>query len=425
MERKVQSVEVKVWSVETKPVRGTGAQHMREAMTAEAYGHRPTDSACWWLSPYEFTMHWEVVPARVPYSRAEWEGSDASAWDVRLTAAGEAKLGTCERHAAARLQAGTHYVLASESTPERVLFPKGTATAVLRHNWFLQRRARPRCPHLAAAPVPQGFAENAEKNAKLTQTYFRAWTLDATRATFSVPYAGHLRGKAETWEEALRHWLLQVPAAETKRYVGNFLSVYRVRPAADADANSDDDDVDEPLQLEPTELAKALQTLTPAKRTDAGKAVNDDRAHRVEAALAQADAWWQYRVLAAAAGATGAARGAAGESGGGGAMYATVDSAAAQKAARRRETQSPAPTKNVGTTAVGSVAATTRAADPAVQAWAASLDSHGTCNPEQQAFAKSRTGSRTNCVRRAETTRQRNRCAGFYMAALAQANRIL
>ena len=45
--------------VKTKPVQGTGAQHLREAMTAEAYGHRPTDSACWWLSPYEFTMHWK------------------------------------------------------------------------------------------------------------------------------------------------------------------------------------------------------------------------------------------------------------------------------------------------------------------------------------------------------------------------------
>ena len=69
-----------------------------------------------------------------------------------------------------------------------------------------------------------------------------------------------------------------------------------------------------------------------------------------------------------------------------GAMYATVDSAAAQKAARRRPTQSPVPTENVGTTAAASVAASTHAAEPAVQAWAASLASHATCNPEQRAF---------------------------------------
>ena len=63
----------------------------------------------------------------------------------------------------------------------------------------------------------------------------------ATRATFAVPYAGHLRGRFNSWEGSLRQWLTQLPSAETRRYVGIFLSVYRVRPGADVDANSDDD----------------------------------------------------------------------------------------------------------------------------------------------------------------------------------------
>ena len=198
----------------------------------------------------------------------------------------------CRPDEAARLQAGTHYILAVEPTPQRVVFARGTATAVLRHNWYLQKRARPRCPQFATAPVPHGLAQETEKNAKLTQTYFRPWTLDATRATFSVPYAGHLRNETEKWESSLRQWLTQLPSAETKRYVGNFLSVHRVRPAAEADANSDDDDADEPFQLERVQLAEALRTLTPAGKNMSSKTVNDDRAHRVEAALAQADAWW-------------------------------------------------------------------------------------------------------------------------------------
>ena len=146
----------------------------------------------------------------------------------------------------------------------KTLFPAATAAAAAAGRLVV-------AGHFATAPVPQGFAEDAERNAQLMQAYFRAWTLDATRATFSVPYIGHLRGQCGTWEEALRQWLLQLPSAETKRYVGNFLSVYRVRPAAEADANSDDDDVDEPFQLEPAALANALRTQTLRRRRPPGK----------------------------------------------------------------------------------------------------------------------------------------------------------
>eukprot|EP00435_Cladocopium_sp_Y103_P058343 s631_g20.t1 len=361
--------------VKTQRVAGSGQQHLREAKTVEAYGHRPTESPCWWLSPYEFTMHWDVVPTRVPHSRAEWEDTPASAWDVVVTAAGQTKLNRCERHEAARLQAGTHYCIAVEPTPERVLFARGAATAVLRHNWYLQRRPRPRCPQFAAAPVPQGFAENAEKNAKLTLTYFRAWTLDATRATFSVPYAGQLLGQFETWEMSLRHWLTQMPSAETKRYVGNFLSVYRVRPATDIDANSDDDDVDEPFQLDGAGLAKALQTQTPAAKKGAGKAVNDDRAHRVEAALAQADAWWKRGEVPGTV--------LLHED----AAYASLDSAAMQKSARRKPAQAGAVAADEHASVPGSVAATSaQGTEPAVRAWAARLPNHTACNAEQREF---------------------------------------
>ena len=362
--------------VRTKPVPRTGAQHLREAMTAEAYGHRPSDSPCWWLSPYEFTMQWEVIPARVPHTRAEWEATEANEWDVTLTAAGATKLNKCRPYEAARLQAGTHYILAVEPTPQRVVFSKGTATAVLRHNWYLQKRARPRCPQFATAPVPHGLAQETEKNAKLTQTYFRPWTLDATRATFSVLYAGHLRNETDTWESSLRQWLTQLPSAETKRYVGNFLSVHRVRPAAEADANSDDDDADEPFQLERMQLAEALRTLTPAGKNMSSKTVNDDRAHRVAAALAQADAWWNDSCRAPTPEVNQDA------------LYASLDSAAAVKAARRRPTQ-PEAAVDGRTSGAGSVSATMcPTKEPQVHAWANSLGRHGACNAEQQVFCQ-------------------------------------
>jgi hypothetical protein len=78
-------------------------------------------------------------------------------------------------------------------------------------------------------------------------TYFRAWTLNAPAASANVPLAGRLKLPDETWIAAMRLWLLYLPCEETKRYVGNFLSVYRGRPTNVEEGNSDDSGVDEAL----------------------------------------------------------------------------------------------------------------------------------------------------------------------------------
>ena len=65
----------------------------------------------------------------------------------------------------------------------------------------------------------------------------------------------------------MRRWASHgLPCQETKHYLGNFLSVYRVRPAADAKENSDDDGADEALELSAEMLSTALQTQPPAQR---------------------------------------------------------------------------------------------------------------------------------------------------------------
>ena len=225
---------------------------------------------------YELTMYWEIVPTRVPYCRAEWDAAPVTAWDVRLTPAGHHKLLATPVDAPARLRPGAHYTVCLDPSSDRILFSAAGATASLRRNWYLQRRRRPKCPHFAESPVPKGFAENAEGNARLTQVYFRAWTLNATQATDSIPFLGHLRGENESWEASLRRWLRRLPCAETKRHVGNFLSVYRVRPSAEADGNSDDDGADEPFVLtpahhtrgasHPTARALAPQRSSPQRR---------------------------------------------------------------------------------------------------------------------------------------------------------------
>ena len=76
-------------------------------------------------------------------------------------------------------------------------------------------------------------------------------------------YVGHLCQAGESWEAALRRWAQCLPCQESKRHLGNFLSVYRIRPPAEAQENSDDSDVDEALELSLDDLPTALQTLEP------------------------------------------------------------------------------------------------------------------------------------------------------------------
>ena len=133
--------------IRTRKAPGSGAQHMREAATGQAYSHRPSDSECWWLSPYEFTMHWELVPARIPHSRAEWEAANPDAWDVALTPVGEQKLRSSPLHAAAKLKPSTDYRLKVIRSRDRVCF---ASIAVLRHNWYLQRPAASRAPTVSS-----------------------------------------------------------------------------------------------------------------------------------------------------------------------------------------------------------------------------------------------------------------------------------
>ena len=118
-------------------------------------------------------------------------------------------------------------------------------------------------------------------------TYFHPWTLRAQDADIRVPYAGALRHHDMLWEDAMSEWLNgHVVSAEAARYVGHFLSVYRVRPRdGDEEVRSDEDVIDEELVLTHDDLQEALQTQIggkdsehPLGRTsaDAGKATHEE-----------------------------------------------------------------------------------------------------------------------------------------------------
>ena len=361
--------------VKTPRAPRTGARHLREAVTAEAYGHRPCNSLCWPLSPFEFTRYWQVTPTRVPYTRAEWENSTAEAWDVSVTEEGRSFLQTLPPNTPARLKPGKHYQVSLKPSADCLLFATGPATTALRHDWYLARRPRPRCPHFAQAPVPHYLAEDVEKNARLISVYFRAWTLNYRHATPHVPYLGDLKATDATWEHALRTWLRRLPCMETKRYVGNFLSVYRVRPTGEEDGNSDDDAIDEPLKLNTEkDLDMALRTLLPAYQQKVTKTENDATAGRIAESLSRVDALWKTPRPPAN---TGPASPAA---------YCDLDSAAALKATRKRGQPNVYDPNRVEASNPSIQCTRNESTPEAVERWLNSLQATSTCNEEQRHF---------------------------------------
>ena len=192
-------------------------------------------------------------------------------------------------------------------TPNRIGLQETTATKQLRHRCYLQRRLRPCCPHFENSPVPLHKDGQREANARLTMTYFRTWTLQAPMASGNVPFVGRLKAAAESWVDALRMWLTHLPCEDTKHYVGNFLSVYRVRPSGAEDANSDDSGIDEPLLVTATTLPTALQTSfrktgqhRATRTTDQPKDVDTKLLASYEDAAARAATTWQHNSYCAA-----------------------------------------------------------------------------------------------------------------------------
>ena len=237
-----------------------GRQSLREVNPAHAYGHRPSRPDIWCLSPYEFTTTWELEPLRIPRTRSEWQQLRGAHSDVTLTARGAAKCGAAGAdNCKVRLLPGVDFRRAKGAESRNKAYYPSSAGNALCHAWCLRRKARPQCPQMASAPVPNRTGEDTESNAKMTMTYFRAWTLDKKRAGDTVLYIKHLREPGTTWDRSLRRWLLKLPCAETKQYVGNFLSVYRVRPETELH-NSDNEDDKEELVVTDELLGIACQT---------------------------------------------------------------------------------------------------------------------------------------------------------------------
>ena len=132
------------------------------------------------------------------------------------------------------LEAGVDYVVGDGDAYWQP-FPDCPSTQSFRHTWILVRRRREVVPPFAGAPAPRHRPGEEQRAAAIVMAYFHPWTLRQADAEEHVPYAGCLRRTDESWQDALGTWLHgHVLCEEARRYVGNFLSVHRVRPQDEA-----------------------------------------------------------------------------------------------------------------------------------------------------------------------------------------------
>ena len=131
------------------------------------YGYRGMHPAVYYLNPWEFVMHWEVVPLPrpteptsdnpVPMSRPKKK--DPSDYELNPEA----------RQAVPSIQ-------------DRVIFfEEVKGNAQLRDRWYMRRRLRPMIPAPSSTPMPDK-ARCRERKAKLFSVYLRPWVLDPEKA---------------------------------------------------------------------------------------------------------------------------------------------------------------------------------------------------------------------------------------------------
>lgn len=261
------------------------------------YGHRPmTRPDLLYLSPYEFTTHWEAQLLRYPKTLAEDESGNCEA---KLTAKGKRKIKIRDHE----LVAGEDYIVKESGGDDWAALEDVGPTAAIRHEWILRRRRRPMAPHFKGCPLPKHKAGSSERNAQIIMTYFHPWTLRPDWGHDHVPTLDKLRGGDVLWQDALTYWLDgRIISEESKRYVSNFISIHRLRPGENEDnelANPDDMIEDEELFVTKDMLNDVLETRIGGKKqntSDLDALGDGHHINSTEAIRLGRDVWCQSSV---------------------------------------------------------------------------------------------------------------------------------
>ena len=244
------------------------------------YGHRPKIPEIWYLSACEFEVYWEVALIRAPQNLGDNEQADMQA---ELTKAGIAKLqrqairGTDKE----ALLPGVDYVVKERSDGQWYAFARSDDTEGFRHNWVINRRARPVAPSFVSTPMPKRSEGEANRAAMITMAYFRAWTLEKNHEDAEVVHAAKMKSPIATWQEACSEWLGRgVLCAESRRYVSNFMAINQVRPdkhEEEEEVHTSDIAEDEELEISHQVLHVALQTRIGGAKKKNAAALGCDR----------------------------------------------------------------------------------------------------------------------------------------------------
>ena len=223
---------------------------------------------------------------------------------------------TADKHERPDLKPGIHYRVREHPRPEEnwLPLPDTKFTAEYRHTWVFVRNHRPKDATFMHCPLPRRGVAQQERNAAITMTYFRAFTLDPDRGDEYVHFLGDLCKGHTTWHGAMTSFFSKgVLCEESRRYISNFLVVTRARPDMEAggEQNSDDLASDEELYLDKNTFDKALETtvgtgrqraedtdLTTGKKTECDKhAVSEEHAASARVAFQLAQERWTSQVL--------------------------------------------------------------------------------------------------------------------------------
>ena len=212
-------------------------------------GRHPAVRTC---TPYEFEMHWRVVPTKVPRSEAEDVGSRTH---CELTAEGSRML---HDNPDVDLVAGVHYELrnAFGRTDDRDWIALSEHAGDAYHNYVLVRRARPHVPVMHYAVPAKTPTEELNQR---TLIYFRPWVTLAQEASAHVPLAGDLCPDRD-WTVA---WNAYASGGVLHRGLGQWIRNFRAVHASmrDDGVELDDngaDDVRLPENLSADDLLRKI-----------------------------------------------------------------------------------------------------------------------------------------------------------------------
>lgn len=158
---------------------------MHETDDVTCYAFRGADPRVYFLSPWEFTQHWQPVRIKSPH-----KGYASTQWTEEAN-----KLNPV---------AGQDFVFTDLALKHKdvVIFKriaKAPKFEIFRHTWILLRRTRPVVPCPENTPMP-GRKCTKEQRATLLSIYLRPWTLVQEQASVHVPFLPDLRLTRAEWE---------------------------------------------------------------------------------------------------------------------------------------------------------------------------------------------------------------------------------